>query len=83
MNKEDWLKLKKSKEISIEALYEFWKTNKKPQYKDLTLGEFEDNIRPYIQHGGRISSERVTEYFDNVFFITKTFDKTGNLIKET
>lgn len=82
MEKKEWLKIKKNGKYTVESLYEFWKENRKPQYKDLSLQEFTELIQVYINSQGFISSKRLEEYFDKTCFITKIFDKDGKLLKE-
>ncbi len=82
MEKKDWLNIKKNRQYTIEALYEFWKENRKPQYKDLTLEEFSELIMVYIHNNGSISDNKIMEFFDNKCSIMKIHDKNGKLIIE-
>lgn len=82
MNKQDWLKIKKSGQLNIEMLFEFWEKNKKPSYKKLEINEFSNLITEYFNNGGQFSFKKLEEYFDKKFNITKIYDKDHNLIKE-
>jgi len=82
MNKENWLKIKKSGQLNIEMLFEFWEKNKKPSYKELEFNEFSKLITEYFNNGGEFSSKKLEEFFDKKFNVTKIYDKNHNLIKE-
>lgn len=80
MNKKQWLEIKASKNYPIEMLYEFFQ--KKNVGKDMTLEEFQNNIHIYINVKGGIETEKLEEYFDQKYTVTKLTDKYNRLIKE-
>lgn len=82
MIKQDWLQVKSTQQITPEIIYEFWNENKKPEYKDISFEEFNTLIKLYIQNGNTVSINKLEEFFDKKFNITKVYDKDKQLIKE-
>jgi hypothetical protein len=82
MTKQNWLEIKKRGEYTLDSLYEYWKDNRKENYKNPSEQEFKEIIQVYIQRGGEFSYQKINQYFDEKFNITKIFDKDSKLIME-
>ena len=82
MERADWTKIKNNGQYTVEALYDFWNENKKLSYKDLTLEEFSEEMKKYINLRGEFSHRKISEFFDKKFNIVSIFDKSGKLIKQ-
>lgn len=63
-------------------LYDYWLNNKAEDYKHMTEQEFSEKAVLYFNHGGNFSFEKIENYFDIKFNITKLFNKNKELIKE-
>ena len=81
MNKQEWLQIKTSQQMSVELFYEYYKIHNK---KDTVMEpqEFTNNFQIYVHHIRIIPTKRIIEYFDQKLQITKLMDRLGKIIKE-
>jgi len=81
MDKQEWLAIKASKQMPMELFYEFYKEHNKEE--EMTPEEFRNKFQNHVYRVGHIPTEKIIEYYDQKFQVTKLIDrKTGNIIKE-